>query len=226
MLDLLPAWPLLAAFLLASLVLALTPGPAVIYILTRTLSQGREAGLASVAAVAVGNLGNALGAAIGLAALFAASTLAFTVVKYAGAAYLIYLGIRALRGNGGAAVSVPDVAAGGQPASVPGRRRTAKVFRDGVTVALLNPKTTLFFAAFLPQFMDPALAAMPQSIALGGMFVVVAATSDVCYVLAASALLPMLARARGAFALGRYLSGAAFIGLGVFTALSGGRKPA
>lgn len=97
MTDLLPAWPLLGAFLAASLVLALTPGPAVVYLLTRTLAQGRRAGLASVLGVALGNLGNALGAAIGLAALFAVSSLAFTVVKYAGAAYLVYLGVQALR---------------------------------------------------------------------------------------------------------------------------------
>src|SRR4051812_25602063 len=95
--HLLPSWPLLAAFLFASVVLAITPGPAVFYIVTRTMAQGKRAGLASVAGVACGNLGNAIGASIGLAALFAISSLAFTVVKYAGAAYLVYLGIQVLR---------------------------------------------------------------------------------------------------------------------------------
>jgi threonine/homoserine/homoserine lactone efflux protein len=86
--------PLLAAFLAASFVLAVTPGPGVVYIVARTLAQGRSAGIASVAGVAAGNLGNAVGAALGLAALFAVSSLAFSVVKYAGAAYLVYLGFR------------------------------------------------------------------------------------------------------------------------------------
>ena len=88
----------LIAFLAASLVLAVTPGPGVIYIVTRTLAQGRIAGASSVAGVACGNMVNAVGAAVGLAALFAVSSLAFTVVKFAGAAYLIWLGVKTLRG--------------------------------------------------------------------------------------------------------------------------------
>ena len=137
--------PLLAAFLAASFVLAVTPGPGVVYIVARTLAQGRGAGLASVAGVAAGNLCNAVGAALGLAALFAVSSLAFSVVKYAGAAYLIYLGIKALRR--------PATVASPAEFAPPQKRRIA---RDGFLVALLNPKTALFFAAFLPQFIDPA----------------------------------------------------------------------
>src|SRR5208282_5488413 len=97
-------WPLLSAFLVASLVLAVTPGPGVFYIVTRSAASGRRHGLASVAGVAIGNLGNAIGASIGLAALFAASSVAFTMVKYAGALYLVYLGVQTLRGvdTGGA----------------------------------------------------------------------------------------------------------------------------
>ncbi len=129
----LPGWPLLSAFLVASFVLAITPGPGVFYIVTRSLAQGPRHGLASVAGVALGNLGNAIGASIGLAALFAVSSLAFTAVKYAGALYLLYLGIQALRTAG--ANSEPRLAA---PA---GLRR---VFRHGFVVALLNPKTTIF----------------------------------------------------------------------------------
>src|SRR6202795_3646644 len=145
--DLLPAWPLLSAFLVASLILAVTPGPAVFYIVTRSVAQGRRCGLASVAGVALGNLGNAIGASLGLAALFALSSVAFTVVKYAGALYLLYLGIQVLRGG----------AANGAPP--PGEHAPLRrVFGDGFVVALLNPKTTLFFAAFLPQFMHAAAA--------------------------------------------------------------------
>jgi threonine/homoserine/homoserine lactone efflux protein len=207
-----PAWPLMAAFVLASLVLAITPGPAVFYVVTRTLSQGRRAGLASVAGVALGNLGNAIGAAIGLAALFAISSLAFTVVKYAGAAYLVYLGIRALR--------APDAQlAQAQFGATPLR----SIFRDGFVVALLNPKTAIFFAAFLPQFMDAAGPAMLQSMSLGVVFVVLASVTDTIYVLAASAVAPMFGRMRGAGAIGRYVTASAFIGLGVFTAAIGGR---
>ena len=132
------------AFVLASLVLAVTPGPGVLYIVTRTLAQGRAAGLASVAGVALGNLGNALAASLGLAALFALSSLAFAVVKWAGAAYLVWLGVRALR-------QPPAAAAAAAPAFEP--PRLARIVRDGFVVALLNPKTALFFAAFLPQFL-------------------------------------------------------------------------
>ena len=95
--NFLPSGSLLSAFLLASLVLAIIPGPAVLYIVTRSLVQGRRSGLTSVVGVALGNLGNAIGASLGLAALFAVSSVAFTVVKYAGAAYLVYLGVQALR---------------------------------------------------------------------------------------------------------------------------------
>jgi threonine/homoserine/homoserine lactone efflux protein len=208
--DLLPSWPLLSAFLVASFILAVTPGPGVFYIVTRSLLQGRRAGLASVAGVALGNLGNAVGASIGLAALFAVSSLAFTVVKYAGALYLVHLGIQALRAPGEAAVAAAAPA------------RPATVFRDGFVVALLNPKTAVFFAAFLPQFMRPD-APLAQSLMLGALFVVMAAITDTAYAAAAGAIAPLLTRARGVRATGRYLADGTFIGLGVFTALAGAR---
>lgn len=207
----LPDWPLLSAFLIASLILAVTPGPGVFYIIARSLAQGRGAGLASVAGVAAGNFGNALAAAIGLAALFAVSSLAFSLVKFAGAAYLIWLGIQMLRQPVAAPAAVPPA---------PARH----VFRDGFVVALLNPKTTLFFAAFLPQFMNPAAAPLPQSIALGALFVLIAAVTDSLYALAAGSLAPALERLRGRQTLGRRLGGGLFIGLGLFTALTGQRK--
>ena len=216
MIDILPAWPLLGAFLLASLLLAVTPGPAFVYLLTRTLAQGRRAGLASVAGVALGNLGNAVGASIGLAALFAVSSLAFTVVKYAGAAYLVYLGIRALRTR----------PADGHGAAAPSTAALSTVFRDGFVVALLNPKTALFFAAFLPQFTSATQSPLAQSMALGGVFVLVASVTDVLYVLMASVMGPALRRAGRARVLGRFATAGAFIGLGVYTAVSGTRPAA
>jgi threonine/homoserine/homoserine lactone efflux protein len=213
MMNLLPPWPLLSAFLVASFLLAVTPGPGVFYIVTRSVMQGRRHGLASVAGVALGNLGNALGASVGLAALFAVSAVAFTVVKYGGALYLVYLGVQALR------APRPD---GTSPAPEPAR--LSRIFRDGFLVALLNPKTAVFFAAFLPQFMSADAAPMLQSLVLGPLFVAVAAVTDTAYALAAGAIAPALARARGVRAAGRYLTGAAFIGLGVFTAVAGTRS--
>jgi threonine/homoserine/homoserine lactone efflux protein len=203
--NVVPNAPLLAAFGLASLVLAATPGPGVLYIVARTLAHGRRAGLASVAGVAAGNLGNALGASLGLAALLAVSSLAFTVVKFAGAAYLVWLGMEALRAPSA------DASAAQVESPPPGR-----IARDGFWVALLNPKTALFFAAFLPQFIDPAGSAVLQSGAFGAAFVAIAAGTDTAYVLAASAAAPALARMRST---GRYATAAVYLGLGVFTAL-------
>lgn len=211
----LPDTPLLLAFVGASLVLALTPGPAVVYILARTLAQGRACGLASVLGVALGNLGNALAAAVGLAALFAVSAAAFTVVKWAGAAYLVYLGIRMWR------TPAATSAEGARPPAQP----LARVFRDGFVVALLNPKTSLFFAAFLPQFMSPQGSALAQTLALGCVFVAIAGCTDLVYVLAASLVAPRLAGSGGRHALwGNRLAGTSFIALGVLTAL--GSRPA
>jgi len=211
--DVLPPWPILAAFCAASFVLAVTPGPGLIYILTRTLSQGRSAGLVSVAGVALGNFGNALGAAVGLAALFAMSAVAFDVVRYAGAAYLIWLGIRTLR-----TVKTEVAVADSGPAHLP------TIFRDACVVALLNPKTAIFFAAFLPQFMQPASSPMLQSATLGAIFVAIAAMTDASFAVSASALAPLLKFRRGATAWGRWLSGSSFIALGVFGALTGTRN--
>jgi threonine/homoserine/homoserine lactone efflux protein len=206
---LLPSTPLLFAFLGASLVLALTPGPAVVYILTRTLAQGRASGLASVAGVALGNLGNAAGAALGLAALFAVSAAAFTVVKWLGALYLIYLGLHLWR-QGDAPAGAPTVRA----------QSHRRVFADGFVVALLNPKTALFFAAFLPQFMNPQGAVLTQTLLLGGLFVAVAASTDLLYVLSASVLAPRLQRGMAQARWGRRIAGSSFIALGLLTALS------
>lgn len=204
--------PVLAAFVVASLVLAATPGPGVLYVVTRTLAQGRRAGLASVAGVALGNFGNALGASLGLAALLAVSTRAFDVVRFAGAAYLVVLGIRALR-----AAPPPD---GLAPGSAP---RLPHLVRDGFVVALFNPKTALFFAAFLPQFID--LAAPPlHSVLFGAAFVAIAACTDTAYVLAAGAVAPALGKRDGVGRFGRRAAAIVYIGLGVFAAVFGSRS--
>lgn len=211
MTDLFPPWPLFSAFLLASLVLAVTPGPVVIYVVTRSLVQGRRSGLVSVAGVALGNLGNALAASVGLAALFAISSIAFSVIKYAGALYLVYLGVQMLRAS-------PVENSMAIPATVSLKR----VFRDGFVVALLNPKTTVFFAAFLPQFLSAGVPPMVQGMVLGSLFVAIATITDSAYALAAGAAAPAL-RGNVIRRIGRRLGGGVFIGLGVFTALAGSR---
>jgi threonine/homoserine/homoserine lactone efflux protein len=196
-------------FLLASTVLAVTPGPGVLYIVTRTLAQGRRVGLASVAGVALGNFGNALAASLGVAAVLALSSLAFSVLQWAGAAYLVWLGIKALR------------AAPSGPAATAAEPDWRRVLRDGFWVALLNPKTALFFAAFLPQFIDAQRPAAAQGLLLGAIFVAIAAVTDCLWVLAAARAAPRLAGLGGRPAVGRYATAAVFIGLGLVTAVSG-----
>src|SRR5262245_57466906 len=128
-------------FAAAALVLAVTPGPAVLYIVTRSVSQGRLAGVVSCLGVAVGGMVHVLAAAAGLSVVLATSALAFNIVKYAGAAYLVWLGIQKLT-----RAPRPDAEASAEPHSL------LRVFREGVVVNVLNPKTALFFLAFLPQF--------------------------------------------------------------------------
>jgi threonine/homoserine/homoserine lactone efflux protein len=215
MIHLLPSWPLLAAFIAASFALAVTPGPGVLYVVTRSLAQGRRDGLVSVAGVALGNWCNALGAVLGLAALFAVSAAAFTLVKLAGAVYLVYLGAKTLRGPRADAPTV----AGALPLTL------RRVFRDGFFVALLNPKTAVFFAAFLPQFMAAGAHPGAQGVLLGSLFVAIAAVTDAAYAIGASAASVYVARSRWVQRSGRVLTGSALIGLGVLAAVTGVRKP-
>jgi threonine/homoserine/homoserine lactone efflux protein len=205
--------PTIVTFLIASLVLAVIPGPAVVYLVTQTMGQGRRAGLASIGGIALGNLGNSAAASVGLAAVFATSATAFIVVKFAGAAYLVFLGIKTLR----ARTAVQDSAD-------LHRTSPARLFRDGFFVALLNPKTALFFAALLPQFINPNASTLGQSLVLGCVFVFVAMCTDTIYVLSASALASTIRQRSAGRAYGRYLSAATFIGLGAYAALAGPRS--
>lgn len=214
----LPAGPHLPVFLAAAFILAVTPGPGVLYIVTRSLMLGRRHGLASVLGVAIGNLGNVAGASVGLAALFAVSASAFTLVKLGGALYLIHLGLRTLRAPAGVAqhAAVPAGAHAAAPV------RVERTVCEGFIVALLNPKTTLFFAAFLPQFMRADVAPVPQSLVLGAIFVAIAAVTDSGYALAAGLTAHRLERADGVRVVGRVVAGGTLIGLGVAAALAGG----
>jgi threonine/homoserine/homoserine lactone efflux protein len=204
--------PTFAAFLFASLILAVTPGPGVIYIVTRTLGQGRKAGFASIGGIALGDLGNAAAASLGLAAVLSASANAFVIVKLAGAAYLVFLGLKALWAKPAMAVAAPTT-----------RLSPARLFCDGFLVALLNPKTALFFAALLPQFIDPGASPLWQSLVLSCVFVAIAVCTDTLYMLTASALAPAISRRGGSRSYGRYITAATFIGLGVYAALANPR---
>lgn len=205
-----------AVFVGAAVVLLVTPGPAVIYITGRSMTQGLRAGLVSVLAIETGNTVHALGAALGLAALLTSSALAFSVVKYVGAAYLMFLGVRKLW--------PPAVDA--SAAQEPPLTSLRAVYAQGVVVAVLNPKTALFFLAFLPQFVTPALGHVTgQMLFLGGAFVLLALASDSAYALLAGTAGRWLWR-HPRFVRGeRYVSGTMYIGLGAFAALSGSGSP-
>ena len=206
-----PSGSTLAVFALASFLLIVVPGPAVLYVVTRSIAQGRRAGLVSMLGIEAGGLVHVAAAAIGLSAVIASSATAFTAVKLAGAAYLIYLGVRRLVARDEA---LPEVAVGA--------RSGKRLFAQGVVVNVLNPKTAVFFLAFLPQFVDPARGAVTlQFVVLGMTFVAVAMLSDGAYALVAGTAGDWL---RGSERVRRWLSrcsGAVFVGLGVTAALSG-----
>lgn len=197
----------LALFAAASLALAVVPGPAVLYIVARSVDQGRIAGLVSALGIGVGSLVHVTAATIGLSSLLASSATAFTIVKYAGAAYLILLGIHRLLTREESA----DVGAESP-------RALRRIFRDGVVVNVLNPKTALFFVAFLPQFVEPGQgAATVQILALGLIFTVIALTSDSLWALAAGTVGSWLRRSRWYLGVKRWVTGTVFIGLGLST---------
>ena len=200
----------LLLFVGASLALLAIPGPAVIYVLTRSLDQGRTAGLVSVLGVETGTFAYALAAAVGLTGLIAASEVGFTIVKYAGAAYLVYLGVRKLLSR--------EELADAPPAA------HSRLYLNGLLVQLLNPKIAIFFLAFLPQFVDRADGSIAlQILLLGTIFTVLAILSDGAYVLLAGVVGGWLRGSRRARRGLAKLSGGIYVGLGVSAALSGSR---
>jgi threonine/homoserine/homoserine lactone efflux protein len=193
-------------FCVAAVALLAIPGPAVLYIVVQSAEQGRRAGLASVAGIHVGSLVHVAAATAGLSALIVASAVAFSVVKFAGAAYLIYLGVRKLLER------TPALEAE-RPAE-PLRR----AFGRGIVVNVLNPKTALFFLAFLPQFVDRSRGDVwSQVLILGLLFVALGLVSDSLYAFAAGTVGGVLRRRRRAL---RYGSGAVYIGLGTVAAFA------
>ncbi len=210
----LPEWSSLGFFAIAALVLLLTPGPAVLYIVTRSIDQGRRAGLVSVVGVHVGTLAHIFAAAAGLSALLAASATAFSVVKYLGAAYLIYIGVRRL-------LDRTTIGMGADPQP----KRLRRAFLDGVIVNVLNPKTALFFLAFLPQFVTVSRGQVgAQVLCLGVVFVLLGAITDSAYALTAGSAAQWL-RAKPRFlASERWISGSLYIGLGLVAAMSSSNR--
>jgi threonine/homoserine/homoserine lactone efflux protein len=200
-------------FVAAALALLLVPGPAVLYIVARSVDQGRSAGLISVLGVHLGSLVHVTAAAVGLSSLLVSSAVAFSVVKYAGAAYLIYLGVRALI----AREEPDDVEVRAAPLGT--------LLRQGAVVNILNPKTALFFLAFLPQFVDPdAGYVAAQLVFFGLVFVALGLVTDSLYALAAGTAGGWLRSSRFFVGARRWVSGTVFIGLGLATALSGSRQ--
>jgi threonine/homoserine/homoserine lactone efflux protein len=201
----------LAIFTLAALGLLLIPGPAVLYIVTRSVAQGRKAGLASVLGIELAGLCHSVAAAFGLSAILVASALAFSVVKYVGAAYLVYLGIRALVSKGS-----QESEDGAPP------RSTSQLFRKGFVVNILNPKTALFFYAFLPQFVDPSRGSpVLQILMLGGLFVLMATFTDSAYALLGSGVGRLVMKQAGFRRVQRYVSAGIYMALGVAAAVGG-----
>jgi threonine/homoserine/homoserine lactone efflux protein len=227
---LLPPPGTLALFVSASVALAIIPGPVVLYVVARSLAQGRVAGLTSVLGASTGSLVLGVAAAAGLSALLAASQWVYEVVRLLGAAYLIWMGLRLLlagpTGHSGAQQTLQG-ALGRDPSPMQScaRERWA-LYRDGFIVALFNPKTFLFFSAFLPQFITGsghAAQATAQASFLALLFVLIATLSDAAYALLAGTLAPMLARHRNTARWGSRAAGVSFVALGLYAALSGRR---
>jgi threonine/homoserine/homoserine lactone efflux protein len=199
-------------FSLAALALLVIPGPSVLYIVTRSVEQGRTAGFVSVLGVHTGTLVHVGAAALGLSAILVRSATLYTAVKWAGAAYLVLLGIRRLATR---AKAIDDVHVAPTP--------LRKLFVDGVVVNTLNPKTALFFLAFLPQFVDETGNVTTQVLFFGALFIALGICSDGTYALLASTVGGALRRTRAYEAVERYVAGAIFVGLGVTAAVAGGR---
>lgn len=206
-----PDWPTMMLFFGAATILLVTPGPAVLYTISRSIDQGTKAGIVSVLGIGVGTFFHIVAAAFGTSALLFSSITAFTVVKYLGAAYLILLGIHRFMSK-----EAPDAA------RVPQAAGLTRIFVDGVVVNVLNPKTALFFFAFLPQFVDVSRGSpVAQVLTLGSIFVVLSTVVGSMYALLAGTAGRWLGRNPRLARTQRFIAGTVYIGLGVTTALSG-----
>lgn len=215
-----PSAPTLAAFAGASVLLILFPGPAMLFLVARGAAGGRRVGVMSALGVNSATATFVVATALGLTAVLATSALALSIVRYAGAGYLVWLGISVLRSRGSEA---SDEAA---PAFAPVRQSDWTSWRQGYLVGIANPKVALFFLAFFPQFLDPARGSMTvQILVLGAVFVGIGLVCDVSYGALAGTISTRMARRRGGrrSAKGKVAIGLTYIGLGGFTAATGSR---
>lgn len=210
-----PDWHTILIFTAAALAMNLSPGPSNLYVMSRSVAQGAGAGMIAAGGLATGSLAHVAAAAFGLSVIFQASALAYGVLKFAGAAYLIWLGLRTLFGGRGGGLS---------PQAVP-RRPGLRIFRESALVEILNPKTALFFLALLPQFVEvTAGPIVPQVLLLGLIVTATAIPCDLAVAFASGSLARLLARRPLYRRIQDWLSGSVLIGLGLYVALS--RRPA
>jgi len=208
--ELLPDWPQFGLFFAAALILAITPGPGVFYILATSIAQGPKAGVISACGIAAGTLVHVLFAVLGLSLLIASSGPAFYTVKYLGAAYLFYLGIQTLRG----------CESSGEKSKEVSQKPLLRVFTRAAVVNILNPKVGLFFVALLPQFVDPARGSPAlQFLLLGILLACLAFVTDTLYALAAGKVGERLRNPKSSSAWRRWLAGITYLTLGVLSAL-------
>jgi threonine/homoserine/homoserine lactone efflux protein len=206
-----PSLTALELFAIAAFALIVVPGPAVLYIVSQSVGHGRRGGLAAVFGVEIGAFVHVAGAALGVSAIIASSATAFSVLKLAGGAYLVVLGIKRLRQSD---IGTAEPGAGGG-------RPHSSIFRQGVLVSALNPKTALFFLAFLPQFVDPERGHVAlQAIVLGLVFIAIATISDAVWAIGAGSLAGVLRASERARRIERWASGGILIGLGVLATLA------
>jgi threonine/homoserine/homoserine lactone efflux protein len=202
----------LALFVSTTVLLLIIPGPAVLYIVAQSVEHGRRAGLAAVGGIHMGSAVHVAAATVGLSALLVSSAVAFSAVKLVGAAYLIFLGVQRLIGRG---------EEGGSPNAA--EPHLGRIFRQGIVVNVLNPKTALFFFAFLPQFVDPAHSAAPQIALLGLLWILVGLCTDGLYALLSGSVGAAVRRRPGFARVQRAVTGIVLIGLGIAAALTGRR---
>ncbi|MFL6089543.1 MAG: LysE family translocator [Aeromicrobium sp.] len=210
-----PSTSQFVAFLIASVLFAQVPGPSLLFMIGRALTVSRRDAVLSVVGNSAGLLGQVIALVIGLGALVAASAAAFTALKFAGAAYVVYLGIQAIRHRADARTLLAQMSRSAPPMS------PWRALRTGAVVGVTNPKSLVFFAAFLPQFLDDAAPASPQLLVLGSVFSVLAIVSDTCWVVAASRARDWFARKPQRLDQLGATGGAMMIGLGVSLATAG-----
>lgn len=202
-----PSIETLGAFFVATALFAYMPGPAMLYAAAQTMARGRKAGWMAALGIHIGGYVHVLAAALGLAALFSAVPILYSALKIGGAAYLIWLGVRLILGKDSAKATTVDVAA----------KSPRRAFFESITVEALNPKTALFFVAFLPQFTDvnAALPLWAQLLILGTFVNVMFSSADVVCVIAADKLVSFFKKSKTAGGMFQKLGGAVLVGLGL-----------